>query len=131
MKKLLVVDNDVDGLEAMQLLLSVSGYKVKTATSYKSLLNIVYSFQPDMVIMDVMLSGEDGRNICKDLKEDALTSNLCILLISGSPLNLIDYSSYQADGCLEKPFDQETLCKKIEGLLAKHALSLPNKSSLS
>ena len=120
MKKLLIVDNDADGLEALQLLLGMSGYKVKTATSYKSLLNIVYSFQPDLVIMDVMLNGEDGRNICKDLKEDALTKDLCILLISGSPLNLVDYKSYHADGCLEKPFDQKTLCDKIEGLVTKH-----------
>lgn len=120
MKKLLIVDNDADGLEAMQLLLSVSGYKVKTATSYKSLLNIVYAFKPDMIIMDVMLSGEDGRNICKDLKEDPLTKDLCILLISGSHLNLIDYKSYQADGCLEKPFDQQILCDKIEALCSKH-----------
>ena len=123
MKKLLIVDNDADSLEAMQLLLTVSGYKVKTATSYKSLLNIVYAYKPDMIIMDVMLSGEDGRNICKDLKEDALTRDLCILLISGSALNLIDYRSYLADGCLEKPFDQKILVEKIENLCANHKIS--------
>ena len=55
MKKLLIVDDEVDLLTGMEILLTNYGYKVKTATSYETLLPIVYSFQPDIVVLDVML----------------------------------------------------------------------------
>lgn len=116
MKKLLIVDDETDLLQGMELLLTKFGYKVKTATSHKTLLPIVYSFQPDIIILDVMLGHEDGRDICKALKQNPITKEICIMLFSASPEKGKNYQDYLADGWLDKPFDTQSIASKLDSL---------------
>ena len=116
MKKLLIVDDEVDLLMGMEVLLTNYGYKVKTATSYQTLLPIVYSFQPDIVVLDVMLGSEDGREICKELKQNPITKEICIMLFSASPEKGKNYQDYLADGWLDKPFDSASIASKLDSL---------------
>lgn len=116
MKKLLIVDDEEDLLAGMDALLTKFGYKVKTATSYKTLLPIVYSFQPEIIVLDVMLGKEDGREICKELKENPITKEICIMLFSASPEKGKNYQDYLADGWLDKPFDSASIASKLDSL---------------
>ncbi len=116
MKKLLIVDDEEDLLYSMELLLTKFGYKVKTARSYETLLPIVYSFQPDILVLDVMLGKEDGRDICKLLKENPITKEICIMLFSASPEKGKNYQDYLADGWLDKPFDPDSIASKLDSL---------------
>ena len=84
MKKILIIDDSQDLLNAMKIFLEAKGYLVKTNDSCKEILDNVKEFDPDLVILDVFLSEEDGREICKNLRRHTDTKHLCIILLSGS-----------------------------------------------
>ena len=117
MKKLLIIDDSRDLLNAMNIFLEAKGYIVKTDTSCMDIINIVKEFDPDLVMLDVFLSSEDGREICKNMRSYSETKHLCIILLSGSVSALSNYQDYGADDYIEKPFDINDLLKKIESVL--------------
>jgi len=117
MKKILIIDDSRDLLDAMSIFLEAKGYSVKTDTGCKDIFNIVREFDPDLVILDIFLTAEDGRETCKDLRRYSETKHLCIILLSGSATALGNYREYGADDYIEKPFDINDLLKKIEFVL--------------
>ena len=74
-------------------------------------------FKPDLLIIDVVLEGSDGRELCRQLKASDENKELVILLTSASPTNLKDYKSWMADDCIEKPFDIYEFEKKVQAML--------------
>jgi Response regulator containing CheY-like receiver, AAA-type ATPase, and DNA-binding domains len=117
MKRILIIDDSRDLLEAMRMFLELKNYNVKTLTDCNDIIQIVKEYDPDLVIVDVFLSGEDGRDICKKLKEYDETKHVCIILLSGSPDILRNHKEFGADSFIEKPFDVNHLLEKIEGAL--------------
>lgn len=122
MKKVLVVDNNDAILEVMEALLTEHHYHVLTATSYTTILPILYSEKPDMIILDVMLHNEDGRMVCQQIKSNPRTKDICIILFSASTVKLKDFEKYNADGILQKPFDMKDLLEVIHFCLDKPAI---------
>ena len=61
MKRILVVDDDIYILEAMEELLKYSGYEVDSTLKGDDVFNLAYEFNPDLILIDIMLSGIDGR----------------------------------------------------------------------
>ncbi len=117
MSKLLIVDDSAALLEVMQNILERNGYTVKTLSRATDIQNEIKEFQPDMLILDVYLAGEDGREICKELRKNPETKDLCVLVFSASPKTLEDYKDYNADDFIEKPFDISVLIGKIKAVL--------------
>jgi DNA-binding response OmpR family regulator len=113
-KKILVLDDDPDLLEMMSYLLSDSGYAVETLSGGETVFQSIEAFQPDLVLMDVMLADMDGRKICAAIKENAETSGLPVILISGTH-DLA--ASLQQPGApndfVAKPFDIDHLLRRI------------------
>lgn len=117
MKKLLIVDNDPDLLEAMKYFLEKKGYEALALSHLGKIIIEIENFQPDLIILDIRIGNKDGRKICTELREQCITNDLCIILFSSSPKLLENYMHYGADGILEKPFDLNTLLSKIESVL--------------
>ena len=117
MSKLLIVDDSAALLEVMKNILERNGYIVKTLNNTAGIFNEIREFQPDLLILDIYLAGEDGREICKALKKNDETKHVCILVFSASPKTLEDYKSYYADDFIEKPFDITNLVEKIKSVL--------------
>jgi DNA-binding response OmpR family regulator len=117
MSKLLIVDDSSALLEVMKNILERSGYTIKTLNRGDNIYSEINDFSPDLLILDIYLAGEDGREICKKLKKNDQTKNLCILVFSASPRTLEDYNSYCADDFIEKPFDITILVEKIKAVL--------------
>ena len=117
MSKLLIVDDSTDLLEAMELILLQQGYEVKTLPDYNDIYKEISAFNPDLLILDIFLSGRDGRDICEELRKTVADKYLCIIIFSASPKALENYESYGADDYLEKPFGINILVKKIESVL--------------
>jgi len=69
------------------------------------------------MIIDVILNGTNGRDICKELKSDDSTNYFPVILMSASPEYLREYNECGADGIIEKPFDIKTLFRKVEKLV--------------
>lgn len=117
MVKLLIADDNEDLLELMQLFLEEKGFEVKTVSTKRKLLSEIKNYTPDLILLDVFLNGEDGREICKQLRENIKTKKVSILIISANPYAIKEYKSYGADGFVEKPFELEDLVEKIEATL--------------
>ena len=117
MSKLLIVDDSVALLEVMKNILERNQYTVKTLNSATDIYREISEFQPDLVILDIYLGGKDGREICREIKKNAGTNQVCILVFSASPKTLEDYKSYSADDFIEKPFDLTYLVDKIKAVL--------------
>src|SRR5215467_7827625 len=86
-KKILVVDDDPDILDALQFLLEDAGYEVKTTEKgeYAENLRDTNGGLPNVIILDVLLSGKDGRLICQKLKSQQDTEHIPIIMISAHP----------------------------------------------
>lgn len=112
MKKILVVDDDVAILEAVQASLEFDDYLVCTATDGKNAIDKAISESPDMIILDVLLSGDDGRDVARVLKSDIVTSSIPILMVSAHPNVQQTVLDAGADDFLPKPFDVNELLEK-------------------
>lgn len=110
----LVIDDDRDILEALRYTLEDSGYAVlisDTADYVEHLLNA--RILPDLIILDVLLSGRDGRTICRMLKQNKETANIPVIMMSAHPD--VDQSVKQvgANAFLPKPFDLDHLLSQV------------------
>lgn len=114
---ILVFDDSIDLLDAFDAIFSRNGYKVPLAKNKLIFEEKLREKKPDLILLDVMLAGMDGRELCKELKDDNKTKNIPILLISASPKLLAD--SECADGTLEKPFKVKELISKVELYLSR------------
>ena len=113
-KKILAVDDDVDILEMLKILLNMFGYDVQATLRGQEVFDRITQVRPDLILMDVTLSGIDGRDISRKLKENKDTSNIPIILISALPGSKIEMMDCGADDFLNKPFDITSLQNKIK-----------------
>lgn len=121
-KKILVVDDDEGIVEVVQVVLEGEGYDVRTSLNGDCFTQIENDL-PDLILLDILLSGEDGREICKRLKQNPLTATIPIIILSAhsDTSKLADGSG--ADGFLEKPFDVDTLIELVDHHLTPTASS--------
>lgn len=114
-KKILVVDDDPDILDALQFMLEDAGYEVTTTEKgdYAENLRDTNGGLPDVIILDVLLSGKDGRLICQRLKGQEETRHIPIIMISAHPNARQSVKAVGADDFVAKPFDMDELLAKI------------------
>ena len=122
-KNILVVDDDPDILDALQFTLEDAGYAVVTSLKgdYAENLHDGNGGLPDLIILDVLLSGKDGRLICRKLKSQDETRHIPIIMISAHPGARESVKEVGADDFLAKPFD-------VDALLARIAHHLPPRA---
>ena len=113
LKKIMIADDDPAILDAIGIVLEYEGYEVQSTPNGAELLTMESGF-PDLLLLDIWMSGIDGRDICKYLKQKESTSKVPIVLISAS--KDIERSAMEAgaDDFLAKPFDINALLEKIE-----------------
>ena len=118
MEHILVVDDDSDILDALQFVLEDSGYSVKITEEGEEAEKLLTADNlPRLIILDVLLSGMDGRDIVKKLKTNKRTSKIPIIMISAHPTAKKSVLEAGANSFLPKPFDVDELLQTI-----KHAL---------
>jgi DNA-binding response OmpR family regulator len=114
-KKILIIDDDPDILKILSLVLVEAGYEVRMLSCGDTVFDDIKDFQPDLILMDVMLAGMDGREICKSIKENHLTNLLPVILISGT--HDLAESLLLPGGpndFVAKPFDIDHLLARVE-----------------
>lgn len=116
-KTILIVDDDPDILEALQLIFESVGFTVRTTPKGEETFALVQRFHPDAIMLDVLLSGVDGREICKALKADEATKRIPVIMISAHPVAHISTIAAGADKFVSKPFDMHTLIQTVELLV--------------
>ena len=118
MKTILVVDDDEGIVEVVQIVLEGEGYTVKTSMNGSIFHNFdAAGHAPDLILLDVLLSGEDGRAICHRLKSSEKTKHIPVIMLSAhSDVNKLA-STTGADDFLEKPFDVDVLIEMVQKYL--------------
>ena len=112
-KNIMVIDDDPAILDSIGMLLEFEGYRVTVCSDAAGLL-LMESELPDLLLLDIWMSGTDGRDICKQLKQKSSTKNIPVVLISAS--REIEKSAKQAgaNDFLSKPFELDDLLRKVE-----------------
>lgn len=113
MVKVLVVDDDEAILDAVKLILEEEGFFVQTTSKGEETYRRIAEFKPDIILLDVLMSGYDGREICKNLKENPTTKNIPIVMISAHPSAKDSTLAIGANDFLAKPFEVDDLVQKL------------------
>ncbi len=118
-KKLLVIDDDEGILEAFKTMLESAGYDVITQKDPDNLTALISDTSLDLIILDVLLSGIDGRDISKGLKSNDATKHIPIIMVSAHPSVGKSGKKLFADDFLAKPFEMNELLTKVEKYMKK------------
>jgi len=106
-------------IDVMSYILTNSGYEVISATDGDNVFNDIKANHPDLIILDAILPGMDGREICQLLKLNKATQNVPVIICSGD--ETVDEALKQKgapDDILHKPFDISSLIEKVDHQLA-------------
>lgn len=115
-KKILVIDDNPDILLGLQALLADAGYNVEVSEQIQNILLATHDVSdlPDVLLLDMLLSGQDGRKLTKQLKSQESTKHITIILFSAYPSAEDDARLAGANDFIAKPFDIDVLLAKIE-----------------
>jgi DNA-binding response OmpR family regulator len=116
---ILVVDDDPGILDALRFLFEDEGYRVQTSEKgdYAEALHDDNGGLPDLIVLDILLSGKDGRDICRKLKSQADTRHIPIVMISAHPDAERSARDVGADAFVAKPFAIDDLLQVVTSLL--------------
>jgi DNA-binding response OmpR family regulator len=116
-KKIFIADDDRDILEILEMMLHTRGYRVNVSDNAGELFDYRPEQLPDLILLDIWMSGIDGRDICARLKKSAHTKHIPVLFISANSNIQSIAKEYCAEGYIAKPFDMDTLLNKIKDVL--------------
>src|SRR6266536_645771 len=116
---ILVLDDDPDICIMIKMVLDYYGYDAMDAENEESARKILSSNHVDLLIMDMLLSGADGTDICRRLKQDKETSSIPILMFSAHPTARETCLAAGADDFISKPFEMNDMMARISFFLEK------------
>jgi DNA-binding response OmpR family regulator len=115
----LVVDDSMTDMQILSSCLRQGGLNVLTANSGEEALVKISSQKPDIIILDVVLPGCSGFEVCREIKDAAATSNIPIVICStkGGQMDKFWGMKQGADAYLAKPIDQEEFVRTVKQLI--------------
>ena len=118
-KKILIVDDDLTTREAFSEFFSVHGYVTSVAANGFTAGLQIMRLKPDLVLLDLMMPGIDGFEVCSLIKENSETSHIIVLVLTGydTEENRERILKAGADGFLSKPVEQDTILRNVKDLL--------------
>jgi two-component system, cell cycle response regulator len=111
--KVLIIDDCNDYLNMMEISLERSGFRAITQSSSQEISKLVQKHKIDILLLDMQMPDKCGKSFCKELKTNPQTNYFPIIMISGSPDIMIEYSQFHADDAIEKPVNFKILVDKI------------------
>jgi CheY-like chemotaxis protein len=112
-KKILLLDDNKDLLLIVQIILKGQGYDVVQACCVEEALQKIKIHQPSLIMMDVFIKEQDGRELCSQLKNDPATSHIKVILMSGIETENANLQCIGADDFIPKPFDYDDLLERV------------------
>jgi len=131
-KKILVIDDGEVERQFLSRTLDKGGYRVKTAESGELGLKAVQEEVPDLILLDFVMPGINGDEVCKKLKMDERTKKVPVVFLTGSvkPSSVISSFDSGAEYYLSKPIGAQELLKQVDMILSeKGAESDPSQPS--
>ncbi len=117
-KKVLLVDDEAFNLALLQLALPISRYALSYAAQGQAALTLIHEDKPDLILLDILMPGLTGIDLCTLLKHNPLTADIPVIMVSGldSPAEERAASAAGALGFISKPFSPERILSQIEQL---------------
>jgi len=130
-KTILVVEDEEDVLELLRYNLDRNGFAVDSATTGEDAIDKARSVEPDLILLDLMLPGLDGLEVCKTLKRDPRTEQIPIAMVTakGDEADIVAGLEVGADDYVTKPFSPRVLIARVKAVLRRPARSLPPSRS--
>ena len=122
--KIAVIEDEADILEVIEYSLSKEGFRVCTALDGEEGLDLVKKELPDLVVLDLMLPGLDGIEICRKLKSDSATRSISIIMVTakGEESDIVLGLGIGADDYVVKPFSPRELTARVKSVLRRGGL---------
>ena len=120
-ENILIVDDEEDVLELVRFNLEKNGYKVETAVSGEEAIAKARTKLPDLIILDLMLPGIDGLEVCKKLKSDSKTENIPVIMLTAKieEADIVTGLELGAQHYITKPFSPKVLVARVRRILQK------------
>jgi two-component system alkaline phosphatase synthesis response regulator PhoP len=129
-EKILVVDDEEHILELIRFNLENNGYKVVLASNGVDAVKLAKAESPELILLDLMLPGMDGYDVCKEIRRDNNISNIPIIMITakGEELDKILGLELGADDYITKPFSIRELMARVKAVLRRTNTQYADKS---
>jgi DNA-binding response OmpR family regulator len=120
-KEILIVDDEPNVIMPIQFLMEQHGYRVMIAERGEDALDLVYRYKPDLVLLDIMLPGIDGYEVCEIIRLDPNYRNIKIIFLTalGREVEIAKGLTLGADAYITKPFSNAALVAKVKEILEK------------
>ncbi len=120
MPRIFVIDDDKDLLSIVKSLLVKRGFNVSVYTDWEVANNDIKKYEPQLILLDVFLSGVDGFDVCKKLKSNYATRHIPVLIFSAYP-RVAETAIYEygANDFISKPFEVNELIRKVHAILSQ------------
>jgi two-component system phosphate regulon response regulator PhoB len=131
-ENILVVEDDEDILELVRYNLAKEGYKVVGVRSGEVAVNSAASKTPDLVVLDLMLTGLDGLEVCKLIRSDPKTRHVPVVMLTakGEEADIVTGLELGADDYITKPFSPRVLVARIRAVLRRRTTEPTDDSSI-
>jgi DNA-binding response OmpR family regulator len=116
-KRLLILDDDKDILDVMHEIFNDEGYEVKTIDNADNILNDIANYRPDIILLDYILNGINGGEICHQIKTNQTTCTIPIIIVTAYSKVINSLGNYGCDGFVSKPFEITELVQQVNELL--------------
>lgn len=117
--KILIADDEPNIVISLEFLMQQSGYEVATARDGEDAMQKIASFQPDLVLLDIMLPKLNGFEVCQRIRENSEWSRIKIIMLSakGREIEVSKGIALGADAYVTKPFSTKDLIAQVQRLL--------------
>ncbi|MBR6557581.1 MAG: response regulator transcription factor [Clostridia bacterium] len=117
--KILVVDDDINICELLYLNLTQEGYEVKTANDGVEGINYFKMYEPDLVLLDVMMPRKDGWQVCREIREMS-AKPIIMVTAKGEVFDKVLGLELGADDVITKPFEKQEVLARIKAVLRRY-----------
>lgn len=123
--KILVIDDERDILDLVEYNLKQNGYKVSCIATGEEALDEAINFKPDLILLDLMLPGVDGFDVCRDLKTQPETREIPVIMLTAKSedIDVVTGLELGADDYITKPFSPRVLVARVRAILRKKSKS--------
>ena len=130
-RKILAVDDEEDILELLDYNLSKEGFRVLRVTSGERALELARTERPDLIVLDLMLPGLDGVEVCRSLKTDRETADIPIVMLTakGEEADIVLGLEIGAEDYVTKPFSPRVLAARVRAVLRRRSKAAVDEDS--
>ncbi|MCL4302652.1 MAG: response regulator [Anaerolineae bacterium] len=118
-KKVLIVDDETNIVISLEFLMEQAGYELRLAANGREALEQVAAFQPDLILLDVMMPHINGFDVCRRIRENPAWQNIKIIMLTakGREVEMAKGLALGADAYITKPFSTKELLAQVRHIL--------------